>query len=453
MTDADRPDRPVASGLVMGRYRLEERLGLGGSAEVWRGVDERLGRPVAIKLLHPHLLPDEAARARFEREARAAAGLSHPGIVAVYDVEATDEGAAIVLELVEGEALSDRLAREGPLPPAEAARIAVELAEALQHAHERGVVHRDVKPGNVLIDAKGRARLVDFGIARVLEAESARVTTAGEITGTLRYLAPEQLAGGKPTAAADIYALGIVLFEMLAGRPAFDAPTPVALVEAQRHPPAEIDGAPPELAAIAFDAMRPDPAQRPVDAGTMAARLREWLDGRTSDEDARSGDAAPAWVSALQVAGAPPMRTAGPAPEAHQWLGSEDPTVVVPIPGDVAGEAGTAAPETAGGLASGAGRRSGGRRPSWLVPTVLVGALAIVLLMAAALAGPGGPVPGALFGPSATFTPGFTFENPSPTPRATETPEPDDDEGPGKGPKKTPPGHSGGGRKSAISAG
>jgi len=197
MTDVARPDRPGASDLVMGRYRLVEPLGTGGSAEVWRGVDERLGRTVAVKLLHHHLLPDEAARARFKREAEAAAALSHPGIVAVFDAQALPAGAAIIFELVDGKPLSDRLAREGALPVPEAARIGAEVAEALHHAHERGVVHRDVKPGNILLDTEGRARLVDFGIARLLEAGSAHLTTAGMITGTLRYLAPEQLAGGE----------------------------------------------------------------------------------------------------------------------------------------------------------------------------------------------------------------------------------------------------------------
>jgi eukaryotic-like serine/threonine-protein kinase len=431
MTDVARRPRPATSDLVLGRYRLEERLGLGGSAEVWRGVDERLGRPVAIKLLHPHLLPDEAARARFEREARAAAALAHPGIVAVFDVEASASRAAIIFELVEGETLADRLAREGALAPTEAARIGAELAEALAHAHERGIVHRDVKPGNVLLERDGRARLVDFGIARLLERESAHLTTAGMITGTLRYLAPEQLAGEEATPSTDLYALGAVLFEMLTGRPAFEASTPVALVEAQRHPPDAIAGVPSGLAAISLSALDPDPAQRPGNAEAMAAELRAWT-GRVQIE---TGIAAVTPIAAV--------------------AGSADPTVVVQIPevADPAAEGGLwwtgtigpgTVPEEAGwpmGHEPGSRRsRRPRRRPAWVGPLIAVAVVALAVAIAVgsglpALLGPFGPLP--TTGPSAGVVGPSASPGASAPAAATATPaESATPESPGKGKKK-----------------
>lgn len=376
----------------MGRYRLEELLGLGGSAEVWRGTDERLRRPVAIKILHPHLLPDAAARSRFQGEARAAAALAHPGIVAVYDAEATVSRAAIVFELVEGEALSERLARQGPMPASEVARIGAELADALQHAHARGVVHRDVKPGNIIIDSSGRARLVDFGIARLLEDEAAHLTSAGSITGTLRYMAPERLAGEEATPAADLYALGAVLHEMLAGRPAFDAPTPVALAAAQQAPLAAVPGVPEPLAALVAEALDPDPARRPLDAATMAARLRGW-----AGESAR-----------------PPAATPSVARAATGGAGGDVATVEMPGP----------PPEAAWPLRPTRGRDGDRWVAARRLLALAVGAVLVVAITAAAatllpslLAPDAGPALSPT-GPTATASPSSTA---SPTPTASPT--------------------------------
>ena len=278
-----RTDKPASAAertrVVMGRYRLDERLGIGGSAEVWRARDEQLSRLVAVKLLHPHLLPDEASRRRFEAEARAASGLSHPGIVSVYDLEATPHGSAIVFELVEGESLAARLARDGALPDREAAAVAAQVADALYHAHQRGVIHRDVKPGNILLTTDGRARLVDFGIARSLQEGNANLTATGTIMGTLRYMAPEQLMGEPVTPRTDVYAVGAVLYEMLTGRPPFPAQNPLALAEAQRGSPDPIAGVSPQLARIALTALEHDVARRHRTAGVMAELLRTWLSG------------------------------------------------------------------------------------------------------------------------------------------------------------------------------
>jgi len=210
MVERARPRRRL-----FGRYRLERRIGRGGMAEVWQAHDDRLDRTVALKLLKPSLLPDEASRRRFVAEARAASGMTHPGIVPAYDVVDDPASPAIVFQHVDGESLAERL-RRGPVPIAEAVRIAGQVAEALDHAHRAGVVHRDVKPANILLDRDGRARLVDFGIARVENDARRHLTGTNQVVGTLRYMAPEQLAGQPTDARTDLYALGLVLAEMLA---------------------------------------------------------------------------------------------------------------------------------------------------------------------------------------------------------------------------------------------
>jgi eukaryotic-like serine/threonine-protein kinase len=269
---------PVPSGrLVAERYRLAQRVASGATATVWLARDERLGRPVAVKLLHAHLLPDVASQERFMDEARAAAVLSHPGIVSVHDVVRDGEQPAIVFEFVAGESLAARLARERHLEPRAAARIAAEVAEALDHAHAHGLVHRDVKPGNILIDPDGRALLVDFGIARSLQEAAARRSGGGVVVGTLRYMAPEQLRDEPPSPAVDIYALGVVLYEMLAGRPPWVAATAQAMVAEQLGPPPQLPDVPAPLAALAVACLQHDPARRPTSAAAVAARLRTWL--------------------------------------------------------------------------------------------------------------------------------------------------------------------------------
>jgi len=265
--------------LILDRYRLIERLASGGSAEVWRAQDEQLDRPVAVKRLHPHLLPDEASRKRLAAEARAAAGLSHPVVVGIYDVDATGESPALVMELVDGESLSARFDRDGPLPAREAAAVTADLAEALYHAHQRGVIHRDVKPGNVLLATDGRTRLVDFGIAHSLSIAAERLTVTGTVIGTLHAMAPEQLAGGSITPRTDLYGLGVVLHEALTGRPPYAATSPLALAEAQRAGPPALGSIDPGLAAVIAACLAHDPADRPLHAGALAAALRDWLAG------------------------------------------------------------------------------------------------------------------------------------------------------------------------------
>ena len=214
------------------------------------------------------------------RPSRAVAGLSHPGIVTVHDIVVDDQHAAMVLELVDGEPLSDTITIRGRLPEVAAASITAQVAYALQAAHDRGLVHRDVKPANVLVSPDGRARLVDFGIARALDDRDGGLTLPGTIMGTLRYMAPEQLADGAADRATDVFGLGSLLYEMLVARPPFPAATPAALMAQQRQGAPSIFGASPELASLARMALQHDPERRPRTAGRMAALVERWLENR-----------------------------------------------------------------------------------------------------------------------------------------------------------------------------
>ncbi|HEY6678020.1 MAG TPA: protein kinase [Actinomycetota bacterium] len=267
-----------ADVLLGDRYRLVRMIGSGGMGTVWEAEDETLGRPVAVKVLSESLAAGEHAVRRFEREAQAAARLSGPYIAAVYDFGRSDGRPYIVMELVPGETLADRLAREGPLPPLEASRIATRVAEALEEAHRAGIVHRDVKPGNVMLTPAGDVKVMDFGIAAAAWAE--RVTTSGLVLGTPSYLAPEQAKSEKTTPASDVYALGAMLYEMVAGRPPFVAESPVALALAHiREDPRPLDqvadGVPPNVASASMAALAKDPAERPPSAAAFASMLRE----------------------------------------------------------------------------------------------------------------------------------------------------------------------------------
>ncbi len=229
----------LAPGTRLGdRYELREPVARGGMGEVWRADDPVLGRTVAVKVLLPSLSADPGFAERFRTEARAMAALSDPSIVEVYDYGQTDGIAYLVMPFVEGESLHDLLNRVGPLPPREAMSIVAQVANALQQAHRSGIVHRDVKPGNLLVRPDGRLVLTDFGIARSVAAEP--VTAAGGIIGTAAYLAPEQVSGSAVAPATDVYALGVVAYECLTMTQPFvaDSPVGVALMHTRDDPPA-----------------------------------------------------------------------------------------------------------------------------------------------------------------------------------------------------------------------
>ena len=311
----------AALGDVLGgRYRLVELLGQGGMATIYRATDAQLGREVAVKVLHPEYGRDPDFVARFKQEAQAAASLSHPNIVGVYDFGTDAVGPYIVMELVDGEDVATLLARNGPLPPRQAARLAAEVAHALAAAHARGIVHRDVKPGNVLVSSDGRVKVTDFGIARAWS--DARLTLPGVTLGSVHYFSPEQALGEQATEASDIYSLGIVLYELLSGRRPWEGDSAAAVAMARISAPPPLVSAvrpnvPPVLEAIDRRALSPDPAARYVSAKAMADALEGFL-----GEGARPIAPAAATAAAATAARAfppdayagAPARTAPPAP-------------------------------------------------------------------------------------------------------------------------------------------
>jgi serine/threonine-protein kinase len=257
--------------VLAGRYRLRSRLGGGGMAAVWLADDVELDRRVAVKLLAA-----DADRARFEREARAYAACAHPNVARVYDYGESGDRPHIVLEYVSGGTLEDRLTEEGSLPIQEASRIAEELAAGIAHAHARGLVHRDLKPSNIMFDDEGRTKIADFGIAQLTGAST--LTETGSIIGTAAYLSPEQARGEPATPASDVYAFGVILFRMLAGRLPFEASSVIELVTKHAREPAPPvssfrDDVPERLEALIGRVLAKDPRERPQDGAALVAAL------------------------------------------------------------------------------------------------------------------------------------------------------------------------------------
>jgi serine/threonine-protein kinase len=240
------PEPATAGRVLGGRYRLDRELARGGMATVWVAEDPLLSRRVAVKLLLPQLAVDEALRVRFRNEAIAAAKLTHPGIVATYDTGDDDGTAYIVMELVEGKTLRSLLDERGRLPVRDAVDISSQVADALEHAHRQGLVHRDIKPANVLVQSDGRVKVTDFGIAKAAGGDD--LTRTGTVVGTARYLAPEQVNGHPVDGRADVYALGLILYEMLAGRAPFGGDNDMATAVARlTNTPEPIRTARPEV--------------------------------------------------------------------------------------------------------------------------------------------------------------------------------------------------------------
>ena len=271
--------------LLAGRYRLTDRIAAGGMGEVWRGEDVLLNRAVAVKLLPTGRAGDESFLARFRAEARYAASLSHPGIARVYDYGESAEfgGAYLIMELVQGEPLSAILARAGRLSPDATLDITGQAARALDAAHQAGIVHRDIKPGNLLVAGGGTTKITDFGIATAVRAaQASHLTETGMVMGTAMYVSPEQATGAPVDASSDIYSLGVVAYECLAGHVPFMASEPLAIAYAHKHAP--VPALPPDVpqpvADLVYEMLAKTPAGRPVSARVVADRadmLREAL--------------------------------------------------------------------------------------------------------------------------------------------------------------------------------
>jgi predicted Ser/Thr protein kinase len=263
--------------VIAGRYRVVRKLGSGGSGAVFLAEDEQLRRPVALKRLHSSADADVAER--FRREAQLGASLGHPNVVGVWDVLDEEGDVVLVMEHIDGESLADAI-RRGPLDPEKAVDVLEQVADALDHAHRQGVIHRDVKPANILIRRDGMVKLADLGIATA--ANLARITRTGDTVGTLGYMAPEQIEGNGSSAASDVYALAVVAFEMLSGRQARTAESPMALMnQVMTEPPpdlrAEWPQAPEEAATVLRRGMASDPGERQRSAGELVDELRAAL--------------------------------------------------------------------------------------------------------------------------------------------------------------------------------
>lgn len=279
--------------MLSGRYRIDELIGRGGMASVYRGQDLTLGRAVAIKILKPELAADSAFRTRFRLEAQAASRMAHPAVVRVYDagedVEIGPDGSSrplpyIIMELVHGRLLKDMIAAGG-VTVADAIRYTDGILEALEYSHRAGVVHRDIKPGNVMVTPQGQVKVMDFGIARAVSDSSSTVAETTAIIGTAAYFSPEQAKGEPVDARADLYSAGVVLYELLAGRAPFRGETPVAVAyqhvsEAPLAPSEVVETIPRTLDAIVLRALAKDPFQRFQDAASFREALDAAVDGR-----------------------------------------------------------------------------------------------------------------------------------------------------------------------------
>ena len=333
----------AAAGTVLSqRYALTEPIATGGMGQVWRATDTVLGRTVAVKVLNPALSQQSGFLERFRAEARYSASLHHPNITTVFDYGEDEGSAYLVMELVAGQPLSRLIAEQAPLAAAATASILIQAASALEAAHQAGVVHRDVKPANILVTPDGTAKLTDFGISRLVN--SAPLTQTGEVLGTAQYLSPEQVVGQSATASSDIYALGVVGHEMLTGQRPFEGETimATALAHISQPPPPLPDTVPVGIRNVISAALAKEPADRPATAAAMAVAL-----GRP--------DAA--ITSGFPVA----------APQANRTQAI--PALVLPAPTQVM------AAQTMAGARHGLPDRRSRFRPAWLLGATAAGAL------------------------------------------------------------------------------
>jgi serine/threonine-protein kinase len=309
--------------MLGGRYRLDERIAGGGMGDVWRGTDEVLGRTVAVKVLLHALLEEPGFAERFRGEARTMATINHPGVVDVYDYGNENATAFLIMEYVEGDALSRTLGRVGRLTPARTMALVAQAADALQAAHVKGIVHRDVKPGNLLVRPNGTLVLTDFGIAR--SAQAAQLTMAGSVLGTASYISPEQAAGQQASPLSDVYALGVVAYQCLSGHRPFegDNPIEIAMKHVRDLPPPLPGDIPPAVCQIVERAMAKDPAAHWASAAGLAQVARQTA-AQLSGGPTATMASPPAPVSGSPVSGSPVSGTplpGSPVPLSQQGPG------------------------------------------------------------------------------------------------------------------------------------
>ncbi|GAA2512233.1 serine/threonine-protein kinase [Pilimelia columellifera] len=405
-------------GVLLGsRYRLDERIAGGGMGDVWRATDDVLGRTVAVKILLPALLDEPGFAERFRGEARTMATINHPGVVDIYDYGSDDHVAFLVMEYVAGDALSQTLSRVRRLTPARTMALIAQAAEALHAAHSKGIVHHDVKPGNLLVRPDGTLVLSDFGIAR--SALVGQLTVAGAVLGTASYISPEQAAGQVATPLSDVYGLGIVAYQCLSGRRPFmgDNPVEIAMKHASEPPPPMPADIPSPIQAIVQRAMAKAPTDRWPSAAALGAVARQaaaaaagMTSPRTSGQAGVVGRSRPAGTAASgarrpasgQVAGdvrsaappqvtappprpaalpprpaAPAPRPAAPARPPQQWQAPAASYRQQVVPRNPARRPTPALRPVAGAAAS-----SGGLR-RWLIVTVVLGAIALLACVGA----------------------------------------------------------------------
>src|SRR6516164_8531483 len=305
-----------AGNLLAGRYQLDEPIGSGWFSEVWRATDVALSRPVAVKLLHPAYVQQPEALARFRAEAQRAAALWHENIAHVYDYDEPADGLPpyLVMELVDGPCLAGALAG-GPLDAARTMDVVAQTAAGLQAAHARGLVHRDIKPGNLLLTSSGTVKITDWGVSYAVGSVPGTVT--GIVPGTAEYLAPERIAEAQAAPATDLYALGVVAYECLAGAPPFvGEPADVASAHRDRPVPPLPGSVPAEVSALVMQLVAKDPARRPGSAAEVAqraGRLRSDL-----RDDSRVGAGPAPYPLAVAAAVPPPPPAMAPAPAADE---------------------------------------------------------------------------------------------------------------------------------------
>ncbi len=402
------------SSTVNRRYRVEREIGSGGMAVVYRGRDLVLGRDVAIKALRPQFAADPTVRSRFEREAQAAAGFSHPNIIDIYDVGEESGTPYIIMEYIDGQTLKEIILNEAPFHPDDVAALLTQLGAALDYAHARGYVHRDVKPQNILVDRNGMARVVDFGIAKGLADSD--LTEMGAGLGTVHYLSPEQASGLMPTPASDVYSAGVVAFEMLTRRLPFEAESPVAVAvrQVQDSPPAPssfVPGVPPAVDAIVLKALDKDPTKRFHNAGALATAMSSWREAR------------PRNVTFLPLRTPAPERTPPAPPDLpEQPVALVTPTASHPVAAPVADEPG--APSIV--MAPKSAQRDEVGCATWVIGiAILLGLIGLIWIgfqLTPRFTDLGGGLPGPVASPTAAAPNAIATVTTEPAPAATTAP-------------------------------